>query len=220
MNVSPGLISTIWWFIAVWLAWKSMEWLIWPWFVRCTLTVSPRCTRMTGPGTVPPNVQACTTKPSATVMSFSMIGKSTSWTVPAITAGAVGSLRTYGGAFGSATGAAAAAGAGVASPMPAIGDAGAAAAAVAAGAGVATLATVCPPPGVPPPVAKDQAGFSALAQPAVTRASSAAVATRRWVRFMARPFPCGPGLFPSRVLPTAPGLPWSEWSRGGCCNYQ
>ena len=92
-------------------------------------------------------------------MSFSMIGKSTSWTVPAMTAGAIGSRRMYGAAFGSATGpaaaAAAAAGAGVASPMPGIGDAGAAAAgAVAAGAAVAAerLATVWPPPGVPAPV--------------------------------------------------------------------
>ena len=66
VNVSPGAISTIWWFIAVWLAWKSMEWVISPLLVRCTLTVSPRWTRMVGPGTVPPNVQAWTTKPSAT----------------------------------------------------------------------------------------------------------------------------------------------------------
>ena len=83
MNVAPGLISTIWSFIAVWLAWKSIEWLIVPLFVRWTLTVSPRWTRIVGPGTWPPNVQAWTTKPSATVMSLSMIGKSTSWTVPA-----------------------------------------------------------------------------------------------------------------------------------------
>ena len=82
VKVSPGLISTIWWFIAVWLAWKSIEWLIDPRFVRCTFTVSPRCTRMVGPGTVPPNVQACTTKPSATVTSVSMIGRSMSWTRP------------------------------------------------------------------------------------------------------------------------------------------
>ena len=49
MNVAPGAISTIWWFIAVWLAWKSIEWLIEPLFVRWTLTVSPRWTRRVGP---------------------------------------------------------------------------------------------------------------------------------------------------------------------------
>ena len=48
---------------------------------------------MVGPGTVPPKVQACTTKPSATVMSFSMIGRSMSWTVPGSSAGAAGSWR-------------------------------------------------------------------------------------------------------------------------------
>ena len=105
--MSPGAISTIWWFIAVSLAWKSMEWVISPLLVRCTLTVSPRWTRMVGPGTVPPNVQAWTTKPSATVMSFSMIGRSMSWVVPGSTAGATGSNRSYFGAAGSATGAAA-----------------------------------------------------------------------------------------------------------------
>ncbi len=106
MNVAPGLISTIWWFIAVWLAWKSIEWLIELLFVRWTLTVSPRCTRRVGPGTWPPNVQVLTTKPSATVMSLSTIGKSTSWTVPSRSLGAVASKRVYLGAFGSATGAA------------------------------------------------------------------------------------------------------------------
>ena len=60
---------------------------------------------MVGPGTVPPKVQAWTTKPSATVMSLSMIGRSMSWTVPGMTLGAVASRRTYFGAFGSATGA-------------------------------------------------------------------------------------------------------------------
>ena len=105
--MAPGLISTIWWFIAVWLAWKSIEWLIVPWLVRWTLTVSPRWTRMVGPGTVPPKVQAWTTNPSATVMSFSMIGRSMSWTVPGMTLGAVASRRMYFGALGSATGAAA-----------------------------------------------------------------------------------------------------------------
>ena len=91
MNVSPGAISTIWWFIAVSLAWKSIEWLISPWFVRWTFTVSPSLTRIVGPGTVPPNVQAWTTKPSATVTSFSMIGRSMSWTVPSRSFGAFGS---------------------------------------------------------------------------------------------------------------------------------
>ena len=94
MKVAPGLISTIWSFIAVWLAWKSIEWLIVVVFVRWTLTVSPRWTRIVGPGTVPPNVQTWTTKPLATVMSRSMMGMSTSWTVPGMTAGAVGSRRT------------------------------------------------------------------------------------------------------------------------------
>ena len=105
VNVAPGAISTIWWFIAVWLAWKSIEWLIELWFVRWTLTVSPRWTRRVGPGTWPPKVQVLTTKPSATVMSLSMIGKSTSWTVPSRSLGAVASKRVYLGAFGSATGA-------------------------------------------------------------------------------------------------------------------
>ena len=31
MKVAPGLISTIWAFIAVWLAWKSIEWLMVVW---------------------------------------------------------------------------------------------------------------------------------------------------------------------------------------------
>ena len=92
--MAPGLISTIWWFIAVSLAWKSIEWLIVVVLVRWTFTVSPRWTRMTGPGTVPPNVQTWTTKPLATVMSRSMIGISMSCTVPAMTGGAVGSRRT------------------------------------------------------------------------------------------------------------------------------
>ena len=35
--------------------------------------MSPTLTRMTGPGTVPPNVQTFWTKPGATVMSFSVI---------------------------------------------------------------------------------------------------------------------------------------------------
>src|SRR5262245_27848451 len=109
MNVPPGLISTIWSFMAVWLAWKSIEWLISVLFVRWTRTVSPRWTRMVGPGTVPPNVQAFTTNPSATVMSLSMIGMSMSWTVPVRTRGAAGSRRSYLGAVGSATGAPAAA---------------------------------------------------------------------------------------------------------------
>ena len=68
--------------------------------------MSPRCTRRVGPGTWPPKVQVLTTKPSATVMSLSMIGKSTSWTVPSRSLGAVASKRVYLGAFGSATGAA------------------------------------------------------------------------------------------------------------------
>src|SRR5215212_7436327 len=89
-----------------------MEWVIDPLFVRCTRTVSPRCTRIVGPGTLPPNVQAWTTKPLATVMSASMMGRSTSWTLPGSTAGAIGPRSVYGGAAGSATGAAAAAGAG------------------------------------------------------------------------------------------------------------
>ena len=91
MNVAPGLISTIWWFMAVSEAWKSIEWLIAPRLVRWTLTVSPTLTRITGPGTVPPKVQAWTTNPSATVMSVSMIGRSMSWTVPGRSLGAAGS---------------------------------------------------------------------------------------------------------------------------------
>src|SRR6476646_458496 len=85
-----------------------MEWLIWPWLVRWTLTVSPRWTRIVGPGTVPPKVHAWTTKPSATVMSFSMIGMSMSWTVPSRSFGAFGSNSVWAGALGSATGAEAA----------------------------------------------------------------------------------------------------------------
>ena len=122
MKVAPGLISTIWSFIAVWLAWKSIEWLMVPVLVRWTLTVSPRWTRIVGPGTVPPNVHAWTTKPSATVMSFSIIGMSMSWTVPGMTAGALASRRMYLGAFGSATGAPAAAAA-AGAPLEAAGAA-------------------------------------------------------------------------------------------------
>ena len=65
---------------------------------------------MVGPGTVPPKVQAWTTKPVATVMSFSIIGKSTSWTVPGSASGAIGSNTSYAGAFGSGDGTSAAGG--------------------------------------------------------------------------------------------------------------
>ena len=66
--------------------------------------MSPRWTLIVGPGTVPPNVHAWTTKPSATVMSFSIIGMSMSWTVPVMTAGAVASTSVYLGALGSGAG--------------------------------------------------------------------------------------------------------------------
>ena len=91
VQVSPGLIVTIWWSIAVWLAWKSIECGIFPWLTRWTRTVSPIFTRIVGAGTVPPNVQTWTTKPGATVMSFSMIGRSMSCTSPGSSVGAAGS---------------------------------------------------------------------------------------------------------------------------------
>ncbi len=78
--------------------------------------MSPRWTRSVGPGTVPPNVQAWTTYPLATVMSFSMIGKSTSWTVPGGSAGAFGSATAYGGALGSGASVASGAAAGALEP--------------------------------------------------------------------------------------------------------
>ena len=45
--------------------------------------VSPTFTRMTGPGTVPPNVQTSWRMPGATVISFSIITSWMSWTSPA-----------------------------------------------------------------------------------------------------------------------------------------
>ena len=63
--------------------------------------MSPTWTRITGPGTVPPKVQTFCTNPSATVMSSSVITRSTSWTVPGSAFGATGSYRTAAGAFGS-----------------------------------------------------------------------------------------------------------------------
>src|SRR4029078_13532217 len=71
-------------------------------FLRWTRTVSPTWTRITGPGTVPPNVQTFWTKPSATVISCSVITRSMSCTFPGSAFGAVGSYRTGLGAVGSA----------------------------------------------------------------------------------------------------------------------
>ena len=70
-----------------------MEWLIVlvAGFFRWTRTVSPTLTRMTGPGTVPPNVQTFWTKPVATVFSSSVMTRSMSWIVPGRSAGAVAS---------------------------------------------------------------------------------------------------------------------------------
>jgi hypothetical protein len=83
----------------MWIEWGS---LFVAGFRRCTWTVSPTFTRMTGPGTCPPKVQTAWTKPSATVIVFSSTTRSTSWTVQPRSAGARGSRGTYGGAFGSA----------------------------------------------------------------------------------------------------------------------
>src|ERR1044071_2491809 len=92
-----------------------------PWFVRWTRTVSPRWTRIVGPGTVPPNVPAWTTKPLATVMSASTIGRAMWCTGPVSTAGAAASRNVYGGAFGSATGAEPAATGGDEAAVPPLG---------------------------------------------------------------------------------------------------
>ena len=64
--------------------------------------VSPTLTRMTGPGTVPSNVQTFWTKPLATVISCSVMTRSMSWTSPSRRAGAFASYVTGAGAFGSA----------------------------------------------------------------------------------------------------------------------
>ena len=161
---------------------------------------------------MPPNVQAWTTKPVATVMSFSMIGMSTSWTVPGRTAGAVASWTTYAGALGSATGAPAAAAAGaaeavdpvaqafVALPMPAMASAEAAGAAVAAGADAAGAPDATAAAGA---AAKLQAGAVDEVQPAVVRTSTAAPARRR-ERSMIVPFPSGSGAYPDRSHVTPP----------------
>ncbi len=71
-------------------------------FFRCTRTVSPTLTRMTGPGTVPPNVHTCWRNPGATVICCSVMTRSMSCTVPARSVGAVASFVTGGGALGSA----------------------------------------------------------------------------------------------------------------------
>jgi hypothetical protein len=60
-------------------------------FLRWIRTVSPSFTRITGPGTVSPKVHTFWTKPSATVISRSVITRSMSWTSPSSTSGAVGS---------------------------------------------------------------------------------------------------------------------------------
>ena len=90
---SPGAIDRISSFGATWLAWKSIEWDIWlvAGFLRWILTLSPTLTRMTGPGTVPPNVQTFWTKPGATVISCSVITRSMSWVSPSMSRGAAAS---------------------------------------------------------------------------------------------------------------------------------
>ncbi len=83
--------------------WKSTLWgsLLVAGFLRWIRMRSPCFTRMTGPGSVPPNVQTAWLKPSATVMSFSSMTRSMSCVSPGRSSGAVGSTGAYFGAAGS-----------------------------------------------------------------------------------------------------------------------